>query len=163
MTTEQAKPIKTNRKKKGSASARNRMARLLAVQAVYQLMMTDLDIDAVLLNVKDRDAFRDEDVKEEFVDHTDTLFLSIVRKQEERKADLEVFLKEALGEAKYKGLDVLLKSVLLCGGTEILAHDDVDAPIVINDYMVVTEGFFEGDGEKKMVNAVLDKLFKQVR
>ncbi len=147
--------------KKGSASARNRMARLLAAQAVYQLMMTDLDADTVMLNVRGRSGFRDGDVADEFVDHDDALFLSIVRSQQAKKTDIEVFLNEAMG-AKYKDLEVLLKAILMCGAAEILCHHDVDAPIIINDYMTVTDSFYEGT-EKKIINAVLDKLFKQVR
>lgn len=147
--------------RKGSASARNRMARLLAVQAVYQLLMTDLDVNTVLLNVRGRDGFRDEGTADPFVDHDDQLFLSIVRHYAERKDDIDGFMTEAVG-AKFKDMEVLLKSVLMCGAAEILCHTDVDGPIIINDYITVTESFFQGT-EKKIVNAVLDKLLKQVR
>jgi len=62
-----------------------------------------------------------------------------------------------------KGIpEKLLQSILLCGIYEIMAHSDVDAPIIINDYVDVAHAFYDG-GESKLVNAVLDRATKNLR
>jgi transcription antitermination protein NusB len=58
--------------------------------------------------------------------------------------------------------EALLRSVLLCGAYEMLAHLDIDAPLLIAEYQAVTEAFFD-ESEIKLVHAVLDRLNKALR
>ena len=59
-------------------------------------------------------------------------------------------------------IEPLLSAILICGTYELLAHGEIDAPIIIADYLHVTHGFFEGS-ESKLVNGVLDALAKELR
>ena len=43
-----------------------------------------------------------------------------------------------------------------------LAHNDVDTPIIISDYLDITVGFFDGN-EPKLVNGILDAISKELR
>jgi N utilization substance protein B len=61
-----------------------------------------------------------------------------------------------------RSLEPLLTAILVCGTYELLAHPEIDAPIIISDYLHVTHGFFEGS-ESKLVNGILDALAKEVR
>ena len=45
---------------------------------------------------------------------------------------------------------------------ELLMHEDVDAPIIINEYLNITHAFYGGQ-EAKMVNGVLDSVAKVLR
>ncbi len=67
--------------------------------------------------------------------------------------EVEVFVKET---------EPLLKSILLCGVVELLTNLDDDAPLIINDYLNITHGFYEKQ-QVSLVNGVLDKVAKLVR
>ena len=57
------------------------------------------------------------------------------------------------------GMAASMGSILLCGAYELLFNDKTDNPIIINDYIEISKGFYEGR-EKDMVNAILDNLSK---
>ena len=61
-----------------------------------------------------------------------------------------------------KEIDPLLKSILLCGVTELLSHQDIDAPIIIDDYLNVTHAFYEKQ-QVSFVNGILDKVASTLR
>lgn len=154
-------PHKKPHKKKGSPIARKRMSRLMAAQALYQVLMTDTPVDDVLRSTRDRSLLIDPDEPVELIDHDDKLFLSIVRSWQAHQEQILTMLKDAF---KNKTLEpeVLLKAILMAGAAELIAHHDIDAPIIIKDYMTITESFFD-KGEQKIVNAILDKIQKVVR
>ncbi len=61
-----------------------------------------------------------------------------------------------------KELEPLLKAILLCGICEILAHQDIDAPLIIDDYLNVTHAFYE-QPQVSFVNGVLGKVAPLLR
>ncbi len=61
-----------------------------------------------------------------------------------------------------KEIEPLLKSILLCGVTELLSHQDIDAPIIIDDYLNVTHAFYEKQ-QVSFVNGILDKVASSLR
>ncbi|MBI1328032.1 MAG: transcription antitermination factor NusB [Alphaproteobacteria bacterium] len=144
-------------KQSGKNFAGFRAARLVAVQVLYQGTFTDFDKEAL------DDFINNKMYKVEMEDlqaPDDTLLREIVGGVLSRIEDIEGLLLPRL-EGK-KSPELLLKSILLCGTYELLARQETDAPIIINDYMMVTEAFFEGQ-EKKLVNAILDSVAKAVR
>ena len=56
----------------------------------------------------------------------------------------------------------LVFALLLCGVYEIMAHHEIDAPIIISDYINVGHAFFDR-GETKLINALLDTAAKTLR
>jgi transcription termination factor NusB len=148
--------------KKGSSSARKRMSRLMAVQAIYQVLMTDTDVNTILLSTRDKTLRQDPDNLQEYVDHDDALFLSIVRSWQAQQEQITTMIKETIKDKKLVPEKILL-ATLMAGAAELLSHEEIDAPIIIKDYMNVTESFFEEQGEQKFVNAVLDRIRKAVR
>jgi N utilization substance protein B len=54
-------------------------------------------------------------------------------------------------------LEPLLQYILLSASYELMAHSDIDSPIIIADYLDVTHAFFDG-GEAKLVNGILDRV-----
>ena len=48
------------------------------------------------------------------------------------------------------------------GALELISREDLDAPILITEYVHIAEAFFEGP-EPKLVNAVLDRIAKTHR
>ena len=59
-------------------------------------------------------------------------------------------------------LDSTLRAVLRAGVWELMHKRDVDAKVVVSEYVEVAKAFFEGD-EPRMVNGVLDRLGRKIR
>lgn len=75
------------------------------------------------------------------------------------KNNAEVMKIDGMALEKPEGL---LFSVLLCGSYELMAHHDIDTPVIISDYLNVGHAFFDR-GETRLINAVLDKIAGSVR
>lgn len=99
-----------------------------------------------------------------------TLLTNIVEGVADRRDDLSSMImsnykakKEgAEGEKRKEQPEGLLFSVLLCASYELLAHQDIDAPIIISDYIDVGHAFFDR-GETRLINGVLDKIAKGIQ
>ena len=59
-------------------------------------------------------------------------------------------------------IDSTLRAVLRAGVFELMNRSDVDAKVVVTEYVEVAKAFFDGD-EPRMVNGVLDKIARKVR
>jgi len=148
--------------------ARLSAARLAAVQAVYQMQSSGQSAEAV---IKEYVAHRLGKPVEghKMVAPDAPLFSAIVEGVARREADLKGIIDAIMQDqnsAKARNSDVsvepLLRSILLCGVFELMAHHETDAPIIITDYLEVTHAFYEG-GESKLVNGVLDKAKRNLR
>jgi N utilization substance protein B len=144
---------------RSSKKARNSAARLAAVQALYQM---DSNSQTAASAVREYIDFRlGEPLDGEAMVTGDApLFSTIVSGASERRADLDHMITASLG--RDRPAEPLLHCILLCGAYELLANHDVDAPVIISDYLHVTDAFFE-QGEKKLINAVLDKIAVNLR
>ena len=151
--------------KAGSMNARLSMARLAAVQCVYQWLHTDSKkIDEVIEYYRHHYEGLHVD-GEVMLTPEPKLFLGVVKGVEKRLDDLENIINQFIkkdSEAFENKKDLLILSVLYCGAYELMAHHEIDAPIIISDYMHITRSFYEG-AQPKLVNAVLDNLKKELR
>lgn len=131
-------------------------ARLVAVQAVYQMKLNAQSASAVK---EEYAKLRLEQTLEEQVIQADRpLFLSIMNVIAERHEDLEALVQGSVE----KSHDALIESIALCGAAELMAHLDIDAPVIINEYLDVTHAFYD-TGESKLVNGILDAIVGKVR
>ncbi len=148
---------------KPSATAKKISARLHAVQAVYQMAMNEQKAKETTLEYLAHRAGMTVD-DDTYVIPDGALFESIVKgvedKQEELAATLSSFLKK--DDESARKMEILLKSTILCGLYELMMHQDIDAPIIINDYIEVAASFYD-DKAKAIVNAILDNAAKQYR
>lgn len=142
----------------GSRKARATSARLFSVQAVYQALQNRQSpvnlIDEFLQHHVGMDL---EDGEMVTPDHN--LFKAILSGVSNRSDELNEILQARLPSSD---IDSLLKAILLCGIYELIAHTDIDAPILISDYINVTHGFYAGS-EPKLVNGILDAVAKENR
>ena len=148
---------------KPSGIAKKKAARLMAVQAIYQMAVNHKDAPFVV----DEYLFlrTNMDVEgETMVEPDGVLFTKIVNGVSARHADLRGIINanKPLREGQSEVDEPLLMAVLLCGAYELLAHHDIDAPIVISSYMDVAKAFFSGK-EPQLINAVLDSVKKVTR
>lgn len=146
---------------KGSKKARATAARLAAVQSVYAIDVGELTashvIDDVLVR---RQGQMLED--EEMVTPDGVLYKKIVNGVQQQRGNLVEIAEAHCPRLKSGELEPLLASILLAGCFELLVQDDIDAPIIINEYINITHAFYAG-GEAKMVNGVLDNVAKVLR
>lgn len=152
---------------KPSKSAKNSAARLLAVQAVYQILgnNTNCDPKKVVQEFLTHRAGMEVD-GELMVPPNEEHFCKVVEGVNEHSKQLMEMVSqnrlEGIKEGQAAMLEPLLKAILLCGAFELMVLQSIDAPLIIADYMKVSHAFYE-DGEAKMVNAVLDSIKKTVR
>jgi N utilization substance protein B len=149
------------KKSAGSAKAQKTAARLAAVQVLYQMRLNNQEAKSAVREFIDhRIGFNlDGDL---FVPANPDLLQEIVMGVTERWADIEAIVSKALADGKKGEVETLLESILRAGTYELLANSKVDTGIIINDYLNITTGFYEGS-ETKIVNAILDKVAKSVR
>lgn len=149
------------KKTAGSPKAQKTAARLAAVQVLYQMRLNNQDAKTALRDFIDHRIGFELD-GDRFVPADQDLLTDIVQGVTQRWADIEEIVSKALAAGKKNDVETLLESVLRAGTYELLAHGKVDSGIIINDYLNVTTGFYEGN-EPKIVNAILDKIAKSVR
>lgn len=146
-------------KKEGSQKARNSAARLLAVQAVYQMHKNDQNAEDVIREFLEHRAGMEVD-GENMVPPDKEHFSTVVRGVEEHIKQLQEMV--ALNRGKEGQIEPLLQAVFLCGGFELMALQAIDYPVIISDYLHVAHAFYD-EGEAKLVNALLDSIRKTVR
>ena len=153
-------------RKSGGAARRRSVARLLAVQALYQIDISRVtpgaEVDAVVGEfVKHR---LDQEIEGEHYGEADrSMFVDIVRGTTSRQAELDAMLSSALSEEwPIHRLETILRAILRAGAYELLARSDVPPRVIISEYLDVAHAFFAGK-EPSMVNGVLDRIARVLR
>jgi len=91
------------------------------------------------------------------------LFARIVRTATQQQDVIDAMLAAALPETwPLARIDAVLRAIMRAGGAELWLADGPPARVVINEYLDVAHGFFDGD-EPRMANGVLDRLAHQLR
>lgn len=91
------------------------------------------------------------------------LFARIVRTATREQDGIDSMLAEALtADWPLLRLDPVLRAVMRAGAAELMMTDGPPARVVINEYLDVSHGFFDGD-EPRMANGVLDRLARLLR
>ena len=160
-------PTKTSDDQDASAplGGRRSAARLIAVQALYEMEMAGASADAVLRQFMERRwGRRSEEEGGGPLTEPDPRWLAIlVRGVAARMAELDETIGAALDKARpLKRLEVLLRVILRAGAFELLSQADVPARVVVNEYMNIAHAFFAGK-EPNLVNGVLDRLAHVLR
>ncbi len=91
------------------------------------------------------------------------LFAQIVRQAVRQQDTIDVMVAEALpSDWPLARIDPVLRALLRAGGAELAATGGVPAKVVINEYLDIARGFFNGP-EPGLANAVLDRLARLLR
>ena len=91
------------------------------------------------------------------------LFASIVRAATTQQDTLDRMLAEALpADWPLARLDPVLRALLRAGAVELWMADGPPARVVINEYLDVAHGFFDGE-EPRMANGVLNRIARDLR
>ena len=137
-------------------------ARLAAVQALYQM---DIGGTGVLEVVAEYEAHRlgQELDGETYLKADASWFRSIVSGVVREQTRLDPLIGSALQDDwALSRLDSTVRAILRAGTFELIDRKDVPVPVIVTEYVEIAHAFFEED-EPKLVNAVLDRIAKQVR
>lgn len=142
-----------------------RLARLAAVQGLYQVALTHRPAKDIVKDFCDHPAglLQELIAGEEATKVDQDLFSSIVEGVTQNEVSLDELVAGALNaKVSADRVEVLLRAILRAGAFELLHHGSTAAGVIINDYVDVTHAFF-GAKEPGLVNAVLDKMSKNLR
>ncbi len=137
-------------------------ARLAAVQALYQM---DIGGTGVLEIVAEYEAHRlgQELDGETYLKADASWFRSIVSGVVREQRRLDPLIASALQDDwALSRLDSTVRAILRAGVFEILDRKDVPVAVIVTEYVEIAQAFFSED-EPKLVNAVLDRIAKQIR
>lgn len=149
-------------------------ARLAAVQATYMIEYGQLSVDEVIKDFingevgryvieEESDGYEVLENMVEIDEMDSNYFATLTRDVHKNKEMLEKSLSNYLKEGwQFERFDGTLRALLLCAAYELLHTTDVDATVIVKEYVDLAYAFFTKN-EPKMVNALLDSIAKQVR
>ena len=171
MTTPKARPPGGHRPEGPEAGAggaraggrRRSVARLAAVQALYQLELNrEIDPEAVVREFARHRLGRDID-GDGYGEADPALFSDIVRGVAADLDRLDATITEVLTEEwPLRRFDAVLRAILRAGAYELVHRRDVPPRVSINEYTTIAHAFFSGK-EPGLANGVLDKLGRTLR
>lgn len=137
-------------------------ARLAAVQALYQVGMTDRPAARV---VDEFVAHRLTEIEESssFGHADEALFRKLTLGTAADLDAIDGLISEALVEGwRSERLESTLHAILRVGVHELLAHGETPRAVIISEYVDVAHAFYD-DKAAGLVNGVLDKIARTVR
>jgi len=139
-----------------------RLARLAAVQALYQVEATGQDPRAVIAEFRTHRLGAEIDGAS-YADADAAFFAELVTDTLARCDEVDRHIEAALSGAwTLARLESVLRAILRLGVRELLFCPEVPARVVIDEYVDLAHAFFDG-GEPALVNGVLDKLAHELR
>lgn len=147
-----------------SAKARRArtVARLAAVQALYQMELAGTGVDAVVREFTDHRF--DGDLEGETLAEADEVFFSeLVHGVVGEQAAIDSAISHRLAANwRLERVDATLRAILRAGGWELMNRPDVPVEVAIDEYVEITKSFFEGP-EPGFVNGALDGIARDAR
>jgi N utilization substance protein B len=153
---------------KGGPKQARSVARLAAVQALYQMEVSAAGAEAVIREFCEHRFDRDlpAEAGEEAVtlaEADEAFFADLVRGvvQNQRGVDAAIARRLASGW-RLERLDATARAILRSGAYELAHRPDVPTEVVIDEYVELAKSFFEGP-EPGFVNGALDAVAQDVR
>ncbi|MBO0334425.1 transcription antitermination factor NusB [Sneathiella sp. CAU 1612] len=148
--------------KRGDKHSRRTLARLNAVQALYQMEHDNKPpqevVEEFLLHRVGKELDGDQ-----FKDSDKPLFEDIVLNTKARQEEIDKLIGDRLEKDRTtERLEVVLLCLLRAATYEFLARVDMPAKVLIKEYIGLARTFFTGK-EPALVNGVLDKIAKELR
>ncbi|MBU4039435.1 MAG: transcription antitermination factor NusB [Alphaproteobacteria bacterium] len=154
---QRAEPQLTSRQRRART-----VARLAAVQALYQMELAGEGVDTVIAEFSNH-RFDADMEGEPLAEADEDYFAEIVRGVVGSQRDIDTAVKARLASNwRLERLDSTLRALLRAGAWELRDRQDVPREIVIDEYVELAKAFFD-DAEAKFVNAALDGVARDVR
>jgi len=142
---------------------RRSVARLAAVQALYQLELNPEGTSEAVVREFVRHRFGEEIDGERLAEADAQFFADIVRGAAADRERLDAEIAAALVEDwPLPRLDAVLRAILRAGAWELMHRRDVPPRVSISEYTAIAYAFFAGK-EPGLANGVLDRLGRMLR
>ena len=138
------------------------VARLAAVQALYQMEVTRAGVETVIREFRDHRFGGDLD-GQALAEADEPFFADLVRGVIGDQKDIDAGLTRRLATGwRLERLDATVRAILRCATFELLGRPDVPREVVINEYVEISKSFFGGT-EVGFVNGILDAVARDDR
>ena len=153
----QAEPHLTSRQRRART-----VARLAAVQALYQMELAGEGVDVIVKEFRDHRFDGDIDGAP-LAEADEEWFSEVVHGVVADQRGIDEAVKARLASNwRLERLDATLRALLRCGAWELKFKADVPREIVIDEYVELAKAFFD-EAEAKFVNAALDGVARDAR
>jgi N utilization substance protein B len=148
---------------KVTARSRSRsVARLAAVQALYQHEMEQVPVPSLLHEFHDHRLGATID-EVEYADAEVDFFDDLVKGVDARRGELDGLIAGKLASGwSLERLDRPMRQILRAGTYELVARIDVPVATIISEYVDVAKAFYD-KREAGFVNGLLDAIAKEAR
>jgi len=149
-----------------SARSARSVARLAAVQALYQMEVSSAGVEAVIKEFAEHRfdrAVDGEGESETLAAADEAFFADLVRGVVARQGEVDAAVVKRLAAGwRLERLDATVRAILRAGAFELEHRPDVPTEVIIDEYVELAKSFFEGP-EPGFVNGALDGVAKDVR
>jgi len=143
------------------------VARLAAVQALYQMEVSSIGVEHVIREFTehrfDRALEGPDGEGVTLASADEGFFADLVRGVVSEQSKIDAAIVKRLAEGwRLDRLDATVRAILRAGAFELANRPDVPTEVAIDEYVEVAKSFFEGT-EPGFVNGALDAVAKDVR
>jgi N utilization substance protein B len=138
------------------------VARLAAVQALYQMEVSGVGVDAVVREFADH-RFGGDIEGATLAEADEAFFADLVRGVVQAQGDVDQVIAKRLASGwRLDRIDATVRAILRCGAYELTRREDVPVEVALDEYVEIAKSFFEGP-EPGFVNAALDAIARERR
>lgn len=138
------------------------VARLAAVQALYQMELAGAGVETVIREFSDH-RFQGDLDGQTLADADEAYFADICRGVVADQVRIDRAIAARLAQGwRLERLDATLRALLRCGAWELIDRPETPREVVIDEYVELAKAFFD-DAEARFVNAALDGVARDVR
>jgi transcription antitermination protein NusB len=162
MTPDNTKEGSNPKKPHVGLGERRSAARLAAVQALYQMDLTQKGLIDIISEFERH--WMGKEIEGDLYKPTDSgLFRTVVQGVLDQQKRIDPTIDDLLAKGwPLKRIETVMRAILRAGAYELMMTPDVPVKVVISEYVDIARAFFEKD-ETSMVNAVLDRLARDCR
>jgi len=142
-------------------SEKRSAARLAGVQALYQMEIAGKGMNEVLAEFE-RFWMGREIEGDQYKPAEHALFRALITGVIDAQIEIDRAVDALLSGWPLKRIEAIMRAILRAGAFELIYKKDVPVRVVVSEYVDIASAFLERD-EVGMVNAVLDKLAREVR
>lgn len=140
-----------------SGQQRRSVARLAAVQALYQMETAGAGVDTVVREFTDH-RFGGDLEGAALAEADEAFFAELVRGVVTNQSDVDRTISGRLAKGwRLERIDATLRAILRAGAFELTGRVDVPIEVAIDEYVEIAKSFFDGP-EPGFVNAALDGI-----
>ena len=139
------------------------LSRYLAVQSVYNLIISS-EKDEIINNFNSKNSLIfidfEKQIKKKNINRS--FFLKIFNNFCDKKISIDELISKNLnGKWSLGRLPLVISAVLSVAVSEIILFPKTSIKIIVSEYLEIAESFHNID-EIKFINAILDKIYKEI-